>query len=155
MKRIGTAIFAAVMLVLAGCDPAEAPSPDRTSKAAGPPLEPKGDLASGETTGSESAGVPPFATVYPGGVISENAVSAVDAAGSGALFTYLTDATPDLVIAFHRQQAEAAGLESVMAMNQGEARAYGAASGQSTVQVVASPTADGRTSVQMSWSVAP
>jgi hypothetical protein len=72
--------------------------------------------------------------------------------GPGGLATYLTSADPEAVIEFHRSQAERAGLSSVMAMNQGDARAYGAAKAQSSLQVVAAPTPDGMTSVQLSWS---
>ena len=52
-------------------------------------------------------------------------------------------------------RAEEAGLTSVMGMNQGDARAYGAAGGQAgatNLQVVAAPGAGGETSVQLSWS---
>ncbi len=68
--------------------------------------------------------------------------------------TYTTEADPDAVIAFYRSHAEQAGLESTMAMNQGEARAYGAtdADGGANLQVVASPAEEGPTSVQLSWS---
>ena len=64
-------------------------------------------------------------------------------------------AAPDAVVAFYRQRAEAAGLAPVMAMNQGEARAYGAAArtaNGATMQVVASPGEGGLTSVQLTWS---
>jgi len=65
------------------------------------------------------------------------------------------DAAPDQVFAFYRQRAEAEGLASVMAMNQGDAQAYGAASRQAdgpSLQVVASPTPEGGANVQLSWS---
>lgn len=99
-------------------------------------------------------GAPSFAVLYPGGSVEGEPVIATGAAGPGGLVTYLTDAAPEAVIAFHRQKAEAAGLASVMAMNQGEARAYGAAREGDNLQVVASPTPEGRTSVQLSWSAA-
>ncbi|MNO07877.1 hypothetical protein D3C81_2302640 [compost metagenome] len=69
--------------------------------------------------------------------------------------TFTTDAAPDAVVAFYRQRAEAAGLAPVMAMNQGEARAYGAAARKengATLQVVAAPGEGGLTSVQLTWS---
>ena len=77
-----------------------------------------------------------------------------NAAGPGGIATYTTDADPDAVIAFHRSRAEAAGLSSAMSMDQGEARAYGAASPESgaSLQVVASAAENGLTSVQLSWS---
>jgi hypothetical protein len=75
--------------------------------------------------------------------------------GPGGLITFTTDAAPETVVAFYRQRAEAAGLSPVMAMNQGEARAYGAAARKdkgASLQVVASPGESGLTSVQLSWS---
>ena len=99
-------------------------------------------------------GAPAFAVIYPGGRIDTPVTTASGASGPGGLVTYTTDADPDAVIAFHKARAEADGLSSVMAMNQGEARAYGAAGGQNgaNVQVVAAPTESGETSVQLSWS---
>jgi hypothetical protein len=99
-------------------------------------------------------GAPAFAVLYPGASLDEPAVTASGPAGPGGLVTYSTDADPDAVIAFYRGRAEAAGLASVMAMNQGEARAYGAAGTDigSNLQVVAAPTETGETSVQLSWS---
>jgi hypothetical protein len=99
-------------------------------------------------------GAPAFAVLYPGASLDEPAVTASGPAGPGGLVTYTTDADPDAVIAFYRARAEAAGLASVMAMNQGEARAYGAAGTDigSNLQVVAAPTETGETSVQLSWS---
>ena len=59
------------------------------------------------------------------------------------------------MIDFYRQRAERAGLSPIMAMNQGEARAYGASARTdkgASLQVVAAPGEDGATSVQLSWS---
>ena len=78
-----------------------------------------------------------------------------DEAGPGGLVTFTTPASPDDVVAFYRERAEAAGLRSVTGMNQGEARAYGAAGDRvdgPSLQVVAAPTEAGDTSVQLSWS---
>ena len=99
-------------------------------------------------------GAPAFAVLYPGAVLEAPAVTASGSAGPGGLATYTTDADPDAVIAFHRARAEAAGLTTSMAMNQGEARAYGATSADNgaNLQVVASSTEAGSTSVQISWS---
>jgi len=75
--------------------------------------------------------------------------------GPGGIVTFTTDATPDAVIDFYRQRAEKAGLSPIMAMNQGEARAYGASARTekgASLQVVAAPDEDGLTSVQLSWS---
>lgn len=97
---------------------------------------------------------PAFAALYPGAVLDAPAVTAGGPAGPGGMATYTTDADPDAVIVFHRARAEAAGLSSAMAMNQGDARAYGAASPETgaSLQVVASAIAPATTSVQISWS---
>jgi hypothetical protein len=92
--------------------------------------------------------------LYPGGEIEAPPTIASDSTGSGGLVTFLTAADPETIVTFYRARAEAAGLSSVMAMNMGEARSYGAAKdGVGTnLQVVASPLEDGTTSVQVSWS---
>ena len=92
--------------------------------------------------------------IYPGGVIDEDAAPAEIEAGAGGIVTYVTSASPDAVIAFHRTRAEAEGLASVMAMNQGDARAYGAHSTADggNLSVFATPGEDGGTSVQLVWS---
>lgn len=100
-------------------------------------------------------GAPAFAALYPGAQADGAPVRASSAAGPGGLITFTTDATPDAVVAFYRQRAEAAGLAPIMAMNQGDARAYGAAGRGdkgASLQVVASPGENGLTSVQLSWS---
>lgn len=120
---------------------------ETTTNAAPAPVAP--------VSGSPAApGAPAFASLYPGSSLDAPAVTASSAAGPGGLATYTTEADPDTVIVFHRAQAEAAGLSSAMAMNQGDARAYGAANPASgaSLQVVASATGSGSTSVQLSWS---
>ena len=99
-------------------------------------------------------GAPAFAAVYPGGEIEGDPTLAAGPAGPGGLITFKTDAAPEQVVAFYRQRAEAEGMAPVMEMNQGAARAYGAAKEASgaNVQVVASPTENDETSVQLSWS---
>jgi hypothetical protein len=98
-------------------------------------------------------GAPAFAVLYPGAVLDAPALSASGPAGPGGLVTYTTEADPAAVITFYEDRAAAAGLAPVMAMNQGDARAYGAADaeGGATLQVVASPTDSGATSVQLTW----
>lgn len=159
MKRIGSAIWAAGMLGLAACESREPPagptpgpydaSPAATAVEGDQPADAPAVAAAPAT-----AGAPSFAVIYPGGALETEPVTATAEGSDGGMVTYLTDADPEAVIAFHRRQAEAAGLASIMAMNQGDARAYGAAKAQSNLQVVASPTSDGRTSVQLSWSAA-
>jgi hypothetical protein len=153
MKRIMAALAlsaAAALPAACGREVEEAPAPaSGVSAQVAVPPEP------GAPVGLPAApGAPAFAVLYPGASLDEPGISASGPMGPGGLVTYMTDAGPDAVIAFYRAQAEAAGLSSVMAMNQGEARAYGAAGkdGKANLQVVASPTETGTTSVQLSWS---
>lgn len=169
MKRImAVACMAGAFSVLAGCGrndssaaPAEAMPADSLSDTAseattgpGSEIRPTPAAAAMPSAVAAAEGAPGFAVIYPGGEIDGPAVVASGTGGPGGLVTYTTDADPDAVIAFHKARAEAEGLSSVMAMNQGEARAYGAAGGQTgaNVQVVAAPTESGETSVQLSWS---
>lgn len=165
MKRILAVIALSCAAALpAACSPkaespasAEVPEPAISAEAAPP-------LAAAPTTtatppapagGSAAApGAPAFTVLYPGGVLDAPAVTASGPAGPGGVATYTTDADPDAVIAFHRARAEAAGLTTAMAMNQGQARAYGAArtDTEASFQVVASATEEGPTSVQLTWS---
>ncbi len=149
-------------MALTACDTGEATSSQPPVEPAagveadrGAPEGPTGAPAATTDRGARAAeGAPNYAVIYPGGAIESDPVTSAAAGSEGGLVTYLTDADPETVIAFHRRQAEAAGLASIMAMNQGEARAYGAAKDQNNLQVVASPTPEGRTSVQLSWSAA-
>lgn len=136
---------------------AEAPAPATPVEvAAAPvPVEAPTGAAPAPTAGDAAApGAPAFAVLYPGAALDAPVVTATGSAGPGGLATYTTDADPDAVIAFHRARAEAAGLSSANVMNQGAARAYGATSpdGHENLQVVASATEEGPTSVQISWS---
>ncbi|WP_284223599.1 hypothetical protein, partial [Brevundimonas denitrificans] len=100
-------------------------------------------------------GAPAFAVVYPGGTALGPVTVARGPDGPGGILSFTTEATPDAVVAFYRQRAEAAGLASVMAMNTGEARAYGAAAGDGSgklLHVVATPVEGGPTSVQLDWT---
>lgn len=129
--------------------------PDAASTAA--PDAPATASTGGASPASAGAirGAPAFAVVYPGAQADGAPIAANGPSGPGGLITFSTDADPEAVVEFYRQRAEQAGLASIMAMNQGEARAYGAAaSGDNgaSLQVVASPGEDGLTSVQLSWS---
>ena len=169
MKPASLSLIAVVMTVsLAACGPDK---DDKASPADRPPTE--AEIATGMAPGEGSApmakieatptsattpspaiaGAPAFATVYPGAVVEGEPVTADGAAGPGGLLTFGTDASPETVVSFYRQRAEAAGLASMMSMNQGDTRAYGASDAASgaRLEVVASPQAQG-SSVQLSWS---
>lgn len=103
--------------------------------------------------GAPGPAVPAFAVVYPGGRLTAPGAEA----GQDEGLAFTTEASPDAVVDFYRDKAEAAGLVSMMSMNQGEVRAYGAADrdGAINLRVLAHPGEDGRTAVQLSWNDAP
>jgi len=168
MKRSVAAVAVAFTVGLTGCDgrseaaPEASPPPTADSASAAAETsaaEPLAPAAAPEAAVLAEAtaidGAPMFAALYPGAQADSPATLASGPTGPGGLITFTTDALPETVIAFYRQRAEAAGLAPVMAMNQGEARAYGAAArktGGASLQVVASPGEGGLTSVQLTWS---
>lgn len=102
---------------------------------------------------------PAFAVVPIDGAPDGPAVTADGPDGPGGMVTYVTAAPPEAAVDFHRRHAESAGLATVMTMNQGEARAYGAAAQDGSgagLQVVASPVADAAggaaSSVTLTWT---
>ncbi len=162
MRRLA-ASAAFMVLGLAGCDrtaqPAEPASETPVLEASEPaPVQAPTDAPTPAAALGEAEpaapGAPAFAALYPGATAEAPAVIAAGDAGQGGLVTFETSATPDEVIAYYRDRAAQAGLRPVMGMNQGDARAYGAADGEpdgAKLSVVAAP-AEGNTSVQLSWS---
>lgn len=157
MKRTLAAAALMAALTMAGCSQApaeEAPAAaaaavDAAAPAAPAPAEPAASAT------PAAAGAPAFAVIYPGGAPSGPATIARGPDGPGGILSFTTDATPEVVVDFYRRRAEAAGLASVMAMNTGEARAYGAAASDGSgklLRVVATPVEDGPTSVQLDWT---
>ena len=168
MRRCVAIGVLAFSIGLAACD---SPAASQGEEAAAPSIAADADAAStsdapfdGSTSATNGAaeasaaaihGAPAFAALYPGAQADGAPIAANGPSGPGGLITFSTDADPETVVAFYRHRAEKAGLASIMAMNQGEARAYvAAASGDrgASLQVVASPGEDGLTSVQLSWS---
>lgn len=164
MKRSVAAVAVALTVGLIGCDerseaaPETALPPPADAPAEIPPVAAAARVAADSAAPAGAAsidGAPAFAALYPGAQADGPATVANGPTGPGGLITFTTDAAPDAVVAFYKQRAEAAGLAPVMAMNQGEARAYGAAArtaNGATLQVVASPGEAGLTSVQLTWS---
>ncbi|TAJ62737.1 hypothetical protein [Brevundimonas sp.] len=157
MKRTLAAAGLMAALTMAGCSQApaeEAPAAAAAAVDVAAPAAP----ASAEPPASAApaaAGAPAFAVIYPGGAPSGPATVARGPDGPGGILSFTTDATPEVVVDFYRRRAEAAGLASVMAMNTGEARAYGAAASDGSgklLRVVATPVEDGPTSVQLDWT---
>ncbi|WP_332639026.1 hypothetical protein [Brevundimonas sp.] len=161
MKRMFAAAALMATLAAAGCGPSpaqDAATPDEAAPDTAAVAAPEAAApAAAITTAAAPAapGAPVFAVVYPGGTVSGPATVARGPDGPGGILSFTTDAAPETVIAFYRERAEAAGLASVMAMNQGEARAYGAAAEDGSgklLRVVATPVEDGPTSVQLDWT---
>jgi len=160
-RMLATAALVSLM-ALAACDgsepqaPVDTPNPasqgsDTAADSPGPGTSPV-DV---EKAAVGADGIPVFAALYPDAELSAPATRADGPDGPGGLVAFTTSAAPDVVVDYYKQRAEGAGLTSISAMNQGEARAYAAASpdgGGASVQVVAAPTEDGTTSVQLSWS---
>lgn len=155
------AAAAVVLFCIAGCDRTAKPADAKQAPDAGAPAAVAETPTPDRVAPSDDApvaaapamdGAPAFAAIYPNSQIDGQPLLA---GGAGGLVTFTTDASPDQVVAFYRERAEAAGLRSVTGMNQGEARAYGAAGDQAngpSLQVVAAPTEAGETSVQLGWS---
>lgn len=125
-----------------GAEPAPAAVPAAAAPAPAVPARPA------------APGAPIYAAIYPGGALDGAPLVASGPDGDGGVVTFTTPASPDAVVEFYKDRAEGAGLTSIMGMNQGDARAYGAAgeaAGES-LQVVASPGEEGETSVQLTWS---
>ena len=157
MKRLFAALAVATMTGLSACtDPktsaeAAAPASAETPVAAKDVATPVVNTPATPIT----PGAPAYAALYPGAELSAPVTTADGASGPGGMATFTTVATPDAVVDFYKGRAEAAGLASISAMDQGEARAYAAADtkgGDASVQVVAAPGGAGETSVQLVWS---
>lgn len=165
MKRSVATVVLALSVGLAACDDRSQAAPETESRrdapagsatdAAPAATAPAPADSTPEGTASEISGAPAFAALYPGAQTEGAPVTASGPGGPGGIVTFTTDATPDAVIDFYRQRAERAGLAPIMAMNQGEARAYGASARTdrgASLQVVAAPGEGGLTSVQLSWN---
>ena len=168
MRRLSLGVCALVLMGVGACGGDEPPPPEEEPEAAEVAEEAPAAAASDEATPATSTevdlseadaspaapGAPVFAVIYPGGAIQPPDEETGDASGPDGVVTYVTSATPDEVVAFHRARAEAEGLASVMAMNQGESRAYGAHDTDSgaNLSVFATPGEEGGASVQLVWS---
>lgn len=155
MKR-SIAAIAMATAALAACSP-KVPAEPKADAAEQPAVAAEATAAA-ETTPAAAAtpaakGAPAYAALYPGAEPKAPATVADGPDGPGGMVTFSTSATPDAVVDFYKQRAQAAGLAPVSAMDQGETRAWSAAKANgANVQVVASPDGEGATSVQLSWS---
>ena len=160
MKRTLSAVAISAAIVMTGCDRNEdkAPVVDATPAAA---ATTDAEAAAGPATATTpstpaqpaAAGAPEFAVIYPGGTPSGAPTVAQGPAGPGGILAFTTEASPDEVVTFYRQRAEASGLKPINSLNRDEARAYSAGDGGNRLlQVVATPIVDGPTDVQLTWS---
>ena len=165
MKRslAATAILGAMFM--AGCG--DRPGPDAGEGAdaavveapapAGAPHAAKAPQPAGGLSAVPAAeGAPVFAVIYPGGAPGGPATVAQGPQGPGGIVEFTTEATPAEVIAFYRQQAEAAGLKPINTMSQGDSMGYGAGDGADgrgqLLSVVATRVEGEPTSVQLTWT---
>lgn len=145
MMRLPAGLAALGFLALSGCEGRSVPEGDAAPATA--------EAHASAASPAADAGRPAFAEIHPDGVAEQPPLTADGPAGPGGAVTYVTTAAPEAVIDFHRDRAEAAGLTSLTALSQGDTRAYGAAGRDGeTLQVVAAPDDQGRTSVQLTWS---
>ena len=169
MRRLSLGVCALVLMGVGACGGDEPTPPEEEPEAAADPAEEAPAMAASDEATPAAAtevdlseadaspaapGAPVFAVIYPGGAVQPPDEETGDAAGPDGVVTYVTSATPDEVVAFHRARAEAEGLASVMAMNQGESRAYGAhdTGSGANLSVFATPGEEGGASVQLVWS---
>lgn len=146
--------FAAMALAsgLMACDGSDGKA--EAGSEANPPIASQAtDGAITPTSGTPVNGTSPaFAVIYPGAELSQPPVVADGADGPGGLAEFQTSASADDVVAFYRKLAEDNGLNPVMSMNQGDARAFAALNNKGAeLQVIASSVEEGKTSVQLSW----
>ncbi|SFS89946.1 hypothetical protein [Brevundimonas viscosa] len=169
MKRLLAAAGLSAALVMTGCSqPDEDARPETAAPAAvemaAPASEnapgemaalPAGPVAGGAATPA-APGAPAFAVLYPGAAPKSGPVRAQGPSGPGGTLEFTTDATPDEVVDFYRQRAEAAGLKAITSLNRDGARGYAAGDGADgrgqMLNVVATPVEDGPTDVLLMWS---
>lgn len=163
MKCSLAAVVALLTVTVGACDPngkkaavpvSEAPAATAGAIATAVADTPTAPSATAAPDVIKVGGAPDFAAIYPGGTVEAPPTVAGGPSGPGGIVSFTTDAKPDAVIGFYKQRAEAAGLESVMSMNQGDSQAYGAAevTNGATLQVVATALEDAPTAVQLTWS---
>ena len=101
-------------------------------------------------TGS-SAKMPSDIPLYPGAKVTAS-FSGQGKDGSGGMVAFTTTASPDDVIAFYKQKAEAIGMAQTMNMDMGGTKSYVAANEKDkrTLSITATKASDGTTG-QVTW----
>lgn len=161
MKRMLWAAAFSAAIVMTGCgekvedkaatpvDATPAGGMSEADAAAGPSTTPP----PAGTPAPAAAGAPEYAVIYPGGEPKSEATPGMSPAGPGGILSFSTDATPDQVVDFYRQRADAAGLKPINSLNSDGARGYSAGDGgNKLLNVVATPVDGGPTDVLLSWT---
>lgn len=139
---------------LAACGDTGSNAPITDAQATPVDAAPKTPVAAVESADLQplAANAPAFASLYPGATLLQPTVTADGADGPGGIAEFTTSATPEQVIEHYRALADTNGLDPVMAMNQGNARAFAALDAKGAeVQVIASPGDQNLTSVHLTW----
>lgn len=162
MKRMLAVAGLATAMLVSGCqnaDDAETTEPALAETA--PTVEgrvaqaPAASDAAVPAAAPAAPGAPVFAVLYPGATPKGPAAAGQSPAGPGGMLEFTTEATPDEVVAFYRDRAEASGLKPITTLNREDARAYSAGDGADgtgkLLNVIATPV-DGATDVLLTWS---
>lgn len=163
MKRIFAVAGLATAMTVVGCQKADEAEPAEAPAAAGAAVDAAAEapalpaaIAPAARVEPAAPGAPAFAVLYPGASPKGPPVAGQSPAGPGGMLEFTTEATPDQVVAFYRQRAEAAGLKSINALNRDDARAYAAGDGADgsgkLLNVIATPVEGGPTDVLLTWS---
>ena len=103
-------------------------------------------------TGS-SAKLPADIPLYPGAKVTAS-FSGQGKDGSGGMVSFTTTDTPDAVVAFYKQKAEAAGMAQTMNMDMNGTKSYVAANDKDkrSLAITATKGSDGTTG-QVTWGI--
>ncbi len=153
--RLVIATLAVVAVSLGACGKTEdSGKPTVTATADGYTVKSR-DGSATVTTGAgaaAAANLPAFAPAYPGGQVQSSAAGIGDAETNGGMVVFTTTDSPDKVLAFYRNKAQASGLKPQLDADMGAARQF-AANDEATgrvLQVIVSGQ-DGASQVQLIW----
>lgn len=161
MKRMFAVAGLATAMLVSGCQKADdTEANDAALAEAAPAAAAAADAPAAADAAMPAAapaapGAPTFAVLYPGATPKGPATAGQSPAGPGGMLEFSTEASPDEVVAFYRDRAEASGLKPITTLNREDARAYSAGDGADgtgkLLNVIATPV-DGATDVLLTWS---
>lgn len=156
-KTIAVVAFATSLAACSDSD-GEAPVAEAAVATAQPEPAPATPVTPAAPAGASTplqplaSNAPAFASLYPGATLLQAPVLADGADGPGGMAEFTVSASPEQIVEHYRHLADKHGLDPVMAMNQGNARAFAALNAKGAeVQVVASPDDQGVTTVHLTW----